>query len=325
MDKSQIFTAMVGQWYQLLSARMDLPPVGRHGSCPCCGGVDRFRFTDHKQRGGSWCNQCEPNSRDGLQLMMDAEGMTFQQALAAVGEWLGMAPESRPPSRTVTTNATTCRPKDNAGIVAVIGRNMQPVYGSLAETYLKGRGIDIYKLAAPHLLYWLPRYKDLPGAMVAQWGDGFGNFAGFHLIRIDDTGQAIRNERGRKQCQNFIHEKIAGCGLWLSPVRREVIVSESIEDCLSYAQLHGHRCHGMIATGGEGQMRSLQLPAEVREVIIAADGDHIGKEAAATLERRLIADGLQVSIRFPPNAKDWNQALQEKNAQFKIPDQKGKL
>lgn len=70
---------------------------GRHQACPSCGGKDRFKFDD-KNGGGTWfCNQCEPKSGDGFNLIQNVEGCTAAQSKDIVLSIVGapMATSSR--------------------------------------------------------------------------------------------------------------------------------------------------------------------------------------------------------------------------------------
>lgn len=49
---SAVSGAAVGHWPHILSALgIKVPPAGRHGACPACGGKDRFRLDDKEGRG----------------------------------------------------------------------------------------------------------------------------------------------------------------------------------------------------------------------------------------------------------------------------------
>ncbi len=64
------------------------------------------------------------------------------------------------------------------------------------------------------------------------------------------------------------------------------------------------------ATLGTSGLRSIQLPPDVEDVVIAADRDAAGLRAAAALARRLEAEGRNVEIRRPHKG-DFNDVLRE--------------
>ena len=63
------------------------------------------------------------------------------------------------------------------------------------------------------------------------------------------------------------------------------------------------------ATLGTSGFSNVQLPDEVQEVIIAADGKPVEREAAKKAAGRLIAEGRRVRIAFPPGQGDFNDLL----------------
>lgn len=77
-----------GRWPRILRA-LGVPPKalsGRHGPCLFCGGKDRARFTDYKETGSYFCNQC--GNYPGFQLLMKLHGWTFKQAADEIDKLL---------------------------------------------------------------------------------------------------------------------------------------------------------------------------------------------------------------------------------------------
>ena len=96
-DVKQVKAAAEGRWSEIVNrlagvdARFLRP---RHGPCPRCGGTDRWRvFGDFEKTGGGVCNQCGKFA-DGIDLMKWLLGINFSEALAKVGEFLGMQPQA---------------------------------------------------------------------------------------------------------------------------------------------------------------------------------------------------------------------------------------
>jgi hypothetical protein len=80
-------------------------------------------------------------------------------------------------------------------------------------------------------------------------------------------------------------------------------VAEGIETSLSYMQLTGTPTWAALSAGG---MRSLILPENVVEVVIAADPDPVGMISARAAARRWIGEGRRVAIARPPLGFDFN-------------------
>lgn len=84
------------RWPSVLSAlNIPIPPNGRHGPCPVCGGKDRFRFDDKEGRGTWFCNRC--GHGDGLDLI----ALIKQSNLSAAATWVNnlRLPSSTTPAK----------------------------------------------------------------------------------------------------------------------------------------------------------------------------------------------------------------------------------
>jgi len=57
-------------------------------------------------------------------------------------------------------------------------------------------------------------------------------------------------------------------------------------------------------------MKTVVVPAQVGEVIVCADADEPGEEAARTLANRLVAEGFaSLKIARPSKGQDFNDVL----------------
>ena len=88
-----------------------------------------------------------------------------------------------------------------------------------------------------------------------------------------------------------------GGAVRLGPITDRLLVAEGIENALSAMQATGQPAWAALSTSG---LRTLELPVEVRDVVMLADGDEPGEAAAhgAALETR----GAARSHR-PPTAR----------------------
>lgn len=83
--------AACGQWQVILpQLGIDIPKRGQHGPCPACGGKDRFRFDNLEGRGTWFCNQCSPQSGDGLALVKNVTGKSLGEVSDEVAAVLGI-------------------------------------------------------------------------------------------------------------------------------------------------------------------------------------------------------------------------------------------
>ena len=86
----------------------------------------------------------------------------------------------------------------------------------------------------------------------------------------------------------------------------ELVLGEGIESVLSVMQATGKPAWACLGTSG---LKAVILPPEVKEVIIAADGDEAGEKAAEEAARRFVGEGRAVRIARPPTDMDFNDLL----------------
>ena len=85
-----------------------------------------------------------------------------------------------------------------------------------------------------------------------------------------------------------------------------LMVGEGIETCLAAFHATGRPTWSALSTSG---LRSLDLPDNVRDVIVLADGDNPGEAAARDCARRWKLEGRRVRIARPPQGLDFNDML----------------
>jgi len=84
------------------------------------------------------------------------------------------------------------------------------------------------------------------------------------------------------------------------------MIGEGIETCLAAMQASGKPAWAALSTAG---LRNLEIPEHVKEVIVLADGDLPGEEAAQYAARRWVHQGRRVRIAMAPKGKDFNDLL----------------
>ena len=85
-----------------------------------------------------------------------------------------------------------------------------------------------------------------------------------------------------------------------------LMIGEGIETCLAAIMATGHPAWAALSTSG---LRALDLPKDVRDVIVLADGDKAGEAAAQDCALRWKRQGRRVRIARPPQGKDFNDML----------------
>jgi hypothetical protein len=90
-----------------------------------------------------------------------------------------------------------------------------------------------------------------------------------------------------------------------------LLVGEGIETTLSAMQASGLPGWAALSTSG---LRVLDLPPRVRQVIVLADGDGPGEEAAVAAAHRWASEGRHVRIGRAPRDLDFNDMLLGRSA-----------
>lgn len=185
----------------------------------------------------------------------------------------------------------------------------QPIAGTVAEAYLRGRGITC---ALPdtlrfHSNCWHgPSESRLP-AMVALV-EGCQCFAVHRTyLRPDGSGKA-----GLAGGDKLMLGATAGGAVKLSDGFSRLVVTEGIESALSLlCGLLAEPATVWAALSTSG-MRSLRLPEKPSRLLIAGDGDQPGREASLALATRAHTLGWRVAMLDPGNGADFNDVLTRK-------------
>jgi hypothetical protein len=181
----------------------------------------------------------------------------------------------------------------------------KPARGTLVEAYLGSRGIDLPTI--PDALRFHEGLKHPSGgiwpAMVALVTNGAsGSPVGIHrtFLALDGSGKAPIEPK------KMILGPCRGGAVRLGEPGDVLMVGEGIETCLAAIVATGNPAWAALSTSG---MRSLDLPKAVREVIVLADGDKAGEEAASDCALRSKRQGRRVRIARPPLGMDFNDML----------------
>lgn len=187
-----------------------------------------------------------------------------------------------------------------------IWRAAQPVGGTLAETYLRSRGLhlpipDCIRFAR---LRYGKRGPEHP-VLVACVAGPDNRFSGITRIYLAANGMGKAAVPKAKLSLG----RIAGGAVRLAPCARSITLCEGIEDGLSVMQRTGRAVWATLGTSNLGRVR---FPVPPDEVIIAGDADEAGRAAAHAAAQGYAGQGFKARTVFPlPPFKDWNQEIQE--------------
>ncbi len=168
-----------------------------------------------------------------------------------------------------------------AGQAARLWHEAQPIGGTLAEAYLRGRGItcDLPDTLRYSPTCWHSSSQRLPAMVAAVQGCDLPALHRTYL-RADGSGKAEVDP------PKAMLGAVAGGAVRLTAGPGPLVVAEGIETALSLAcgLLSGHaQIWAALSTSG---IRGLRLPARPGRLTIAADGDEPGRAAAHALAER---------------------------------------
>jgi len=287
-DARKLALALGGRWH------------GRYGAAPCpvC--------QPERRRDQNALTLADGNA--GLLLNCKKSGCDFRDILAAAGVQPGdyRKPDLGEIIRRKAQDSTDALRRSEAA--KGVWAEAVPIEGTLAETYLRSRGISC---DLPDSLRFHPRCYHGPSqtalpAMIAlvTGGDSFAIHRTF--LRADGNGKA-----GLPDGDKMMLGRVCGGAVRLSEGPGRVVISEGIESGLSLLSglLDGPMIMGAaLSTSG---LRSLRLPQGPGQLAIAVDGDPQGREAAKALAKRAHGMGWSVSILDPGDGRDFNDILKK--------------
>ncbi len=289
---------------ETIAKNLNLVRAGRTftGACPSCGYASGFSVEEKNHRILVCCHAGGCSQGDVI------------SALRSLGLWTGENDDEwrPPPSR------QTRKPADD--IAAKIARaqaiwhKTDPAPGTLVETYLRARGIN---LPVPPTLRYAAALRH------TETGLDLPVMVGAVTVWPSKTPTAIHRTylalNGMKKANVTIAKKslapMAGGAVRLAAAGPVLIVGEGIESTLSAMQASGLPGWAALSTAG---MRALILPDIVREVIIAADHDSngAGQAAAHAAAEHWHAEGRKVRIALPPiPGTDFNDLIRAETTQ----------
>lgn len=285
-DASQLTLALGGRWH------------GRYGAAPC--------------------PVCQPERHKGQNALTLADGRTgrlalhckktacaFLDILAAAGVRSGgYLPLDAAPLAQREAEQRIDAEKRSAQAKR-LWNEAQPIDGTLAATYLRGRGI-----ACPmpptlrfHGACWHgPTARRYPAMVALVQGVG--------LPAVHRTW--LRPDGSRKadiEPAKALLGATAGGAVRLTDGPGPLVVAEGIETALSLASGLLRRPATVWAALSTSGIRGLRLPAQPGRLTVAPDGDGPGRSAAHALAERANSLGWQVAFLDPGAGLDWNDIL----------------
>ncbi|WP_068318939.1 DUF7146 domain-containing protein [Polycladidibacter hongkongensis] len=296
------------------------------GPCPACGGTDRFSVNPVK---GKWNCRGAGGGNSPINLVMHCQSVDFKAACEILtgekppsgeGTWDEAAQERAQERKRAAEKKALRAAEEQAQkeantteYAAKLWGEAQPITGTPAERYLRGRGLP--QLLWPESLRYHPalRYPQLGKlpALICRVDDSFGDLTGIWRIFITQEGQKAEVPSAKLGLG-----PVSGGAVRLGEaVQGEVCLAEGVETALAVLALTGRVCWSCLSTSG---LQNFDPPLDIESVRIYGDGDHLyqrpdgnwaeapGKAAALAAKQQLLSRGINVpDVVLPAAGTDW--------------------
>lgn len=274
-------------------------------------------FEVNDSKGLFYCHGCGA-SGDHYTALTKLGGMTFRQAFEMLtdGDFPVVSEQDRA-QRKAEDEAVIAR-RRRQGVE--VWQSGYPIAGTLAETYLRSRGItmdlpDTVRFA--RLDYWDQGTGKVIGrklpALVCALQDSAGDLVGVQRVYLAPDGRGKADVPKPKLSLGVIVGSAFRASGRYDCGATSVVVAEGPENGLSLAQ--GLPEAQVWVSCGTGLMPRVGFPAGVSEAVLAGDNDAPGRAAVNAAHAAFSARGLSVRAMFPAGwAKDWNDELMGRRA-----------
>lgn len=256
------------------------------------------------ERAGDWIDFDDNQGGGPLSTLEHATGLTGRALIEYAAELAGSAPINGVKHPVAESLTKEQRAESIAReIELILGRSV-PLGGTVGETYLAGRGLQVPDtpdlLFHPDLTYWDTR-TGYP-ALIAIVRDAAGERIAIHRTYLAPDG-SVKADVPKPR---MMLGSVMGGAVRLGAIREQGVVGlgEGIETCLSVMQA----CPELPvwAALSSGNLEQVVLPPQVTRAVLLADhdGEGVGLKVAERAAARFHAEGRRVWIAHPPDAGD---------------------
>lgn len=264
------------------------------------------RLLGARRSGAGWIARCPAHedrtpslsigvSSSGKLLLHCFAGCAFADIIAALPEGANMAHEFEQSRRRSSGRVERVR------AAQLIWRNGRSIAGTLAERYLAARAVEAPREADLRFVPLLahPRGAFAP-AMIGAMRTPLGEITGIHRTWLAEDGDG----KAPLEPPRAMLGVAKGSAISLRRSEGAALVAEGVETALSVAPFLPNAA--IYAALSAGLMADFPLRFAGAHLIIAADGDPAGREAAHRLAIRAQASGRRVQMLQAPDGADWN-------------------
>jgi putative DNA primase/helicase len=258
-------------------------------------------------KAGIWCDFATGEKGDALDLVRAVLGVDMPAAIAWARRWLGIEDGNTAlPARLVS--APKSRESKDPDRWRRPWREARPIGGTLAETYLAGRGLR-FDDPEGRVLRFHPRrarknpageLEHHPALLAALCDVRSGEQVGIINTYIRADGQdRIRDEKGKT-----VAGRAGGAAVMLSAFDEPTIGLTLCEGVESGIAIFQYELRPVWACGGAGTLRTFPVLGGIEALAIAADADGPGQHAAEAVAQGWRKAEREVFIIAPPTG-DW--------------------
>jgi hypothetical protein len=265
------------------------------------------RAASSRGRAGKWTDAATGEHGDLLDIIRETCGFTDIRAVAdEAWRFLNMPPPNVLPDMMRSTHSDLTSSSSSAQRLLAISR---PIAGTLAETYLRSRGITLLQFLTS--LHFHPRCFIRSGpdgppearpAMIAAVTDLAGQVTGLQRTWLDPSG----TRKARIATPRRAMGDLLGHAVRFGTAQDILGVGEGIETTLSIREaLPGLPVAAALSAA---HLAAILFPPALRRLYILRDNDPAGEAAARTLTDRAHSAGID-AIVLSPRLGDFNDDL----------------
>ena len=260
-----------------------------------------------KGAAGKWTDAATSEHGDLLDLIAMNRGLDRMRDVLDEARLFLSLPRPKRATRKQLPPAPTGSPESARRLFAAA----QPISGTLAETYLRRRGITaVRRLSAlrfhPRCYYRHDddgRTETWP-ALIAAVTDLSGAITGAHRTWLDPSGRGKAPVEAPRRAMGYL----LGNGVRFGIAHKVMAAGEGIETVLSLRS--AIPIMPAVAALSANHLAALLLPATLRRLYVARDRDPAGDAVMAALTDRAQASGIE-PIGLLPTRGDFNEDLQQ--------------
>jgi hypothetical protein len=253
-------------------------------------------------RAGKWTDAATGEHGDLLDLIALNRDLDFRAALDEAETFLRLA-AALPDARSAEPPA----PAGSSEAARRLFAASQPLSGTLAEVYLKYRGIvlppDVRALRFhPRCYYLAPSGREIRPALIAAVTDLDGHITGVHRTWLDPSGCGKAPVDQPRRAMG----ELVGNGVRFGPANDVLVAAEGIETTLALTTTMP--AMPALAALSAAHLAAVLFPAGLRRLYVARDNDAAGCRAQEKLTMRGRQAGIDIRA-LVPKAGDFNADL----------------